>query len=681
MDAEPRPPRDEWWPLLLGACAVLGLLAGALWVTSLQLGAIATIPTVQRYELRAVPPDDPQALQFNGPLLEHSEDAALPIVGHPAGGALLRKARLTIDLTPYLTATDVYDDERDGDRQTTLRGPTKAILISQAVHGVDIYLNGVWLDGYPRSTAQDRFMWFRPLMVELPRKLLRRDGANQLVIDYTSWEPHLTFSPVFIGDVGPIAYMAEALDFVGGSLASASKAFCFLTGLFMIGVWLANRSDDTFGLVGAVALLWAAVYTLSLWIHLPAAWRGLWLWSFYACTGALNALTVLFILRFIGQKISIPAAVLLALCSSAAAVISPWLGGEAKGQLAYSWILLMLPMQTWALWRLGRHVLRTRSRPALLLLLLLLVAAVLILHDFNVMAHRIGPLNQTGHSSLLRLLGTPMYLTHLALPPLLVVMARVHLAKYRQSTDRVREANRILSDSLRRREMELSLAYDRQSSLERREAAQDERDRIYRELHDGIGSRLIATLFSVRDGVASPAQLEHSLMEVLQGVREVVSTSRQREERELQNILFDYCVNLDSLLSGKEFQLEYEIPGDHEFVMLDDGARELLRVVEETVANTLKYANASRLRIELHQTDTSVLLSIVDNGHSTLPENLPQRPAFGASTGRGLAHMRERMKALGGRFEFELTAAGGTTWVTLPLVAEDAPLKSHTAGS
>ncbi|WAC71783.1 hypothetical protein OU995_19650 [Roseateles sp. SL47] len=662
-----------WWAPLLAASALLVFIGLMLWNITVQLSAIRTIPKAERYELRTVPPDDPAALRFNGPLLDSSTDTPLPIVDHQQGPATLRKARLLIDLQPFLDPTDSYNEQLEGDREINLRGPNKAILISQSVHGVDVYLNGVWLDGFPRSTADDRFMWFRPIMVPLPAKLLRANGPNHLVIDYTSWEPHLTFSPIYVGNVGNVAFITEVLDFVGGSLANASKAFCLLAGLFMLGVWVVNRSDTTFGLVGSVAMFWFIVYTLSLWVHLPPSWRDAWLWGFYACTGALNALTIIFVLRFINEPLTRPMAGLVALSSSVAAVVSPFLGSEGEVHLAHVWIWLMLPPQAWALWRLLRYVRRTRHRPAMVLLVLLGLAALLIFHDFHVMAHQIGPLSDAAPGSLLRLVGTPMYLTHLALPPLLIVMARVHLLKYGESTQRVREANRILADSLRRRELELALAYDRQSDLERREAAQEERDRLYRELHDGIGSRLVTTLFSVRDGHVNPAQLEQSLMELLQGVRALVSNSPHREEREFQNILFDYCVNLDSLLSGKNFQLEYDIPSGQEFVMLDDAARDLLRVVEETVANTLKYANASRVRIEMEQTDTQLTLCISDNGHSALSPQLPQRPAFGTSTGMGQAHMRERMESLGGRYEFQLNENGATTWAVLPLVQPGAP--------
>ncbi|UXH76248.1 sensor histidine kinase [Roseateles amylovorans] len=672
---EPPRWRRRWgsWLALALVLATLGLFELVLWTTSDRLGQVDPILQVDRYELRSVPADDPKALRFDGPLHLRQDHLPLPHfenVGHPRA---LHKARLRFDISRFITDADVFDERRDGDRQTVPRAPTKALLISQAIHGVDVYLNGVWLDGYPRSTATARFMWFRPLPVELPAKLLRRDGPNELIIDYTTWEPHFMLSPVYIGNVEPIAYVSEVVDFFSNSLANASKAFCFLAGVFMIGVWLVNRTDGTFGLIGLVALLWAVVYTLSLWVYMPPDWRPVWLLFFYFCTGALNLLGTMFVMRYVDQPIPRPLWWGMLLASSLAVAVQP-LGGEiAELDLDLYWIWLLVPFQLWAMVQLARHVWRTRSRPALVMLLMLLLAGVLVMHDYNVMTHQL-PLPVPDYpGSLFRLLGTPVYLTHLALPPLLVVMAHAHLLKYRESVKHVREANRILAETVRRREMALAVSYDRQSELERNEAAQEERDRIYRELHDGIGSQLVTTIFSVREGNASRAQLEQRLLDVLQGVREVISSTDTTEHREFQNILFDYCVNLDSLLSAKDFQIEYDIQDGNEFVLLDDRSRELLRIVEETVANTLKYARASLLRITLTHDDTVMTLTISDNGDSHLDVGHGVRSDFGVSTGQGLKNMKARMQRLGGVFSFVQHPDGATTTVTLPLAGPPSP--------
>lgn len=666
--------------LIRPTLVLLALIAAALlalWAMEHHHGLVTAVPEVRAFEMREVSPDDPRAMRMTGRLVESRDRLTLPAFIRSDGDRALHVVRFQIDVGPYITAEDVHDPARDGDG---LR-PSKSLVITQAINGASVWLNGVWLDGYAQSTQEARFMWFRPLVAELPRKLLRRDGPNIVTVQISSWEPYFTIAPIYIGRAEEAGYVAESIDFLGVSLAHASRAFCFLAGLFMIGVWFANRHDKVFALLGAASLIWALACTLSLWVYMPAAWRTVWLWGFYLSAGALNVLLVQFILRYIDHPLSRRALVVLIAVSAGAATIWPFAGSLVEQDLDLFWIWVLLPFQAWAIGRLSLHVWRTRSGDGLLLLVTLLLAGVLILHDYNVLMQLVPWPAHDGEWQLTRLLTSPIYLTHLALPPLLVVMARVHLAKYRVSVEHVREANRILAESLRRREMELAVSYDRQRDLERREGAQDERERIYNVLHDGIGSRLITTIFSLREGRVEPQQLERNLLAMLQGVREVISETDTTEHRDIQDILFDYCLNLDSMLSAPDFQVEYEIADGRECVLLGELSKDLLRIVEESVANTLKYARASRLSIRLMQDDATLTLTISDDGNAAANEASGVRPAFGTSTGHGLNNMRERAEAMGARFDFELGPHGATNTLVLPMVNAPAAFRARGAAS
>ncbi|MBO9687870.1 sensor histidine kinase [Roseateles chitosanitabidus] len=678
-----RPP--PWSPTSLVALIrptllLLGLVAAALlglWAMERHGGRVSAVSEVTGFEMREATPGDPRAPRMTGRLIQSNARLTLPAFIRTDGDRTLHTLRYQIDLGPFITPDDIHDPVRDGDG---LR-PSKSLVITQSINGASVWLNGVWLDGYAQSTPDARFMWFRPLVAELPRKLLRRDGPNIVTVEVSSWEPYFTLAPIYVGRSEEAGYVAETIDFLGVALAHASKAFCFLAGLFMIGVWLANRHDKVFALLGAAALTWALACTLSLWVYMPAAWRTLWLWTFYLSAGGLNVLLVQFILRYIDRPLTRRALVALFVVSAVAATIWPFAGQLLEWNLDMFWIWALLPFQAWAVAQLALHVWRTRSGDGLLLLVTVLLAGLLILHDYNVLMQLIPWPAHDGPWNLTRLLTAPIYLTHLALPPLLIVMARVHLAKYRVSVEHVREANRILAESLRRREMELAVSYDRQRDLERREAAQDERERIYNVLHDGIGSRLITTIFSLREGRVEPQQLERNLLGMLQGVRDVISETDTTEHREIQDILFDYCMNLDSMLSAPDFQVEYDIAGGGEFVLLGERSKDLLRIVEESVANTLKYARASRLRISLTQEDTSLTLTVSDNGDAAANLASGIRPAFGTSTGHGLTNMRERAQAMGASFRFERGDHGALTTVVLPLAPAPGTFSPRSAAS
>ncbi len=67
---------------------------------------------------------------------------------------------------------------------------------------------------------------------------------------------------------------------------------------------------------------------------------------------------------------------------------------------------------------------------------------------------------------------TPIFLSHLSVPLLLFVVAQILLTKFQASVKRVRDNNRILTDTLQQRERELLISYNRQREMETESAAQ-----------------------------------------------------------------------------------------------------------------------------------------------------------------------------------------------------------------
>lgn len=79
----------------------------------------------------------------------------------------------------------------------------------------------------------------------------------------------------------------------------------------------------------------------------------------------------------------------------------------------------------------------------------------------------------------------------------------------------------------------------------------------------------------------------------------------------------------------------------------------LFRVAQEGIANALRHGHPSSLEVSLQYTPSSVCLSIRDNGCGFDPRT-------STSSGFGLAGMRERMRALRGRFTVESEPGAGT---------------------
>ena len=161
-DTLPGPPalddRLARWVGLGAACAVLLLIVlFAGWAASLPGGLLAAVPAVSRFELREVAPGDPDGRGPGGRLVEARERLTLPAFIRTDGDQSLHRAVFEIDLDPFIGPEDGFDPARDGDPATAHRPPAKSLVLSQAINGADIYLNGVWINGLAQSSARARF--------------------------------------------------------------------------------------------------------------------------------------------------------------------------------------------------------------------------------------------------------------------------------------------------------------------------------------------------------------------------------------------------------------------------------------------------------------------------------------------------------------------------------------------
>jgi signal transduction histidine kinase len=96
----------------------------------------------------------------------------------------------------------------------------------------------------------------------------------------------------------------------------------------------------------------------------------------------------------------------------------------------------------------------------------------------------------------------------------------------------------------------------------------------------------------------------------------------------------------------------------------------IYRIVQESLNNISKHAQASTCRVLLRGQSRSVQVVIEDNGKGF---DADSRDSNGSSSGVGLKGIRERVNVLEGTFRLDTELGRGTTlWIELPLAKGDA---------
>jgi NarL family two-component system sensor histidine kinase LiaS len=222
-----------------------------------------------------------------------------------------------------------------------------------------------------------------------------------------------------------------------------------------------------------------------------------------------------------------------------------------------------------------------------------------------------------------------------------------HLEQDEQDLAELREYNMRITDQVR------TLAVD------------EERDRLARELHDGVKQHLFSlsmTASAIRAHLEGDPATSAELREMVQEV-ETTSKTVQREltrliedlspgtleEKGLAAALNDYTL----LFGAREHILVYLDVQGNDALLTPTIAESLYRVAQEALHNVARHARATRVDVRLRCLPEQAMLTLSDNGIGFDPGQ--------ARRGLGLGNMQDRMMSIGGRLTIESKAGGGTT--------------------
>jgi signal transduction histidine kinase len=206
----------------------------------------------------------------------------------------------------------------------------------------------------------------------------------------------------------------------------------------------------------------------------------------------------------------------------------------------------------------------------------------------------------------------------------------------------------------------------------------DERRRIARDLHDSTGQDLASLLITLGRAEHRGAQLPPELVEMLSESL-LIARKISGEIRTLSCLLhpplLDVCglgvaieAYANELNRRHELEIELEISPDLPR-LTDDAEVALFRIVQTAVTNVHLHSGTHAAKIKVDQNAEALTLTVSDQGRG-MPAGVLDRFLRGEATGVGIAGMRERAAALGGRLEFETFETGarhGTTVkVTIP---------------
>ncbi len=522
-------------------------------------------------------------------------------------------------------------------------GPTPepmALLFSRVGNQVLVQVNGATVQrlgalGEPRFNAAKT-----AYLVTVPAALLHADRPNELTVEVSIQRQR--WGGLSLVRYGPQAAVeplyAEHRRWRHFSSIIFAVSLTVMGGL-AAGLWWRQR-DSLYGCFSIAAFLGVVRNLDQVWPDVPVPWP---LWGAFAavCYACHLALICRFALLALGEApawagraiyMAMGLASTLAVASFAFAVPALWTAGLA----------VLVPVGLGSLLIIVRAALRGRGRFGWVLVAAASIAVGAGIYDLGFV--------RLSHSTGLRYSLTPH-----AIFVFVLIMAGLVAERYSRSVADYRALNANLAQRVAEREQQLHQAFDALQAQQQEQAVLTERQRIMREIHDGVGSQLVGLLSMVSQRGTDPAVLEDHVKQALDEMRMAVD-SLQPVHGDLIAVLATLRYRLQPRLQAAGVQVLWDVSQLPPLPQLSpQSVLQVQRILLEAFTNVLKHARATEVAVQARweEADTpEVVLSLTDNG-----VGLPEGPRAG---GHGVANMQSRARAIGAVLRVEPAEGGGT---------------------
>lgn len=544
-------------------------------------------------------------------------------------------------------STDLFPD---------LKHPS--LLITRAGSNVQVYLDDEWVYGQSFSARPMAHTWNTPQLVNFSREKL--DTASQVRIRLFAFAgDHTLLEPVYLGEHDRLKTLYERFRFFQNHLALAISVATLVLLVVSLLLWIASGRERNYlmAMATSVSLIAACHHyfvvnsflshaMLQAVTHISLDWMGvfvaLWIVNIKGLRTTYNRLFI-----YWGWCCTL---INLALPWNWTAPFVEWLHFVTIGIVV---LVLLLPATDNQASR--REVYTTRVTGAL--------GCALCLVDMMVQMRFIQV------PGLPRLLPITFFLVFLTNNAIL-------LQRFSRTYKIARRSQKELQTIVAQREAELDHFYTENTRLRSQQARTEERQRIMRDLHDGMGGHLASALAVAKVEQQPDDQAQKRLTDTLQTalveMRLLINNSAD-EFDELGQALGSLRSTIEPLLNDAGLKLHWKLDPFGKMPILTISERmHVVRVVQECITNVLKHTDATIVTVSSEHVGKNYRVQIANNGTTALNggNNLSGRglqsdvlhgdgSQGSSSQGNGRRNMKYRAGQLHGSFNLTATTDGG----------------------
>ena len=522
-----------------------------------------------------------------------------------------------------------------------------------AADNFHVYMNGIPVRAHGELYPRSSFHGMKRELTRVPKELLRV-GTNEITIVTARGDvPYTDLHPSYLGDFNELHAgtrwrfltweYRQMFAGIAGVVAIVALAFLFQTRNRAFAWWLF-----------ALSTAWCLRNSYYSWFDFPwspsarilyffAITNGLyvaWLGFAHAWTGVRSRVwnIALAFSVFVGVFITALTGIVMS---------TDFTSGYDLGSHLSNWFSVVVMGLTAV--RIMQHLLGEQDERYWEVAAFLLCLTAIVADLYNEILFQ----ENSGHITR----APPLFLASL-----IIAMTARNVRLY----ESMQTFNAALEDELRERENEIKSNYEELAQVQKREVLLEERQRILRDMHDGIGGQLLSLIAGLKrnhentevvsvleDTLADLRLLIDSLDDIAGNLATALGIFRSRVEPRLKDAGFE----LD--WRTRDLPMDVELP--------PKTVLGIYRILQEAIANVVKHTRPNRISVIATAYDDlgneRCVVEVIDQGgNPTRKDN-----AADSENGRGIASMRARAMQIGGKCEVEACDSGFRVRLIIPL--------------
>ena len=517
-----------------------------------------------------------------------------------------------------------------------------AVYLPQVAHTAAVYINGVWVGQAGRFSDPVSRYHNIPLLFRFAPELLRV-GANRIELRVkASFHEQGFLDKFYIAPYSALYPAYRFKHFVRVDVIEGLTLAMYLMAFIVLAFWLARRQDRIYGFFSMMLFFWAT-HNLNLIVsEIPLSAR---LWeALVMSTLGWTVLTMIYFNHCFAAE-SHPRIERWALITGVLGVSLFFLPDIAAVlHVGYRiWDVLLALVGVYLIYFLTRIFLRQSILDNFLILLVGIPMMVSGLHDVLLVNHLI----ERGNGLIIQY----------SVFPALMLFSWFMLRRFVQSINQAEHLAAHLEQRVAQKTGEIQAQYEKLKQMESQSLLASERERMMRDMHDGIGGQLVSVITLLQDQPGELLQrirdkVQHSLADL-----RMVIDSLDPLQNDVPVLLGTMRMRLHEQLDAADIQLEWavtDLPAIAD--MSPRRSLHIMRIVQEAITNCIKHSGARKMKIAtgVSADDAGeIYIDIIDFG-----KGFDSQESLGARARRGICNMRYRAEQIGARLKLHSSERG-----------------------